>query len=118
MYNLKNILFSFLTVILIASCKPGTSYTSLPPSTPESEGVSSEAILNFVEAADKEVKEKLSTLALPIYRKMDSSTLEKDISGKTYLVQSNENHINSIKLDFKESLLKIRIITKRPAMLS
>ncbi len=57
MYNPKNILFSFLTVILIASCKPGTSYTSLPRSTPESEGVSSEAILNFVQAADKEVNE-------------------------------------------------------------
>jgi len=57
MQYLKNLLLICLTIILISSCRGKTIITSLPRSTPEEEGVSSEAVLKFVEAADKNVNE-------------------------------------------------------------
>ena len=57
MHDLKNLLLIFLTIILISACRGKTIITSLPRSTPEEEGVSSEAVLKFVEAADKNVNE-------------------------------------------------------------
>ncbi len=57
MQYLKNLLLISLSIILISACRGKTINTSLPRSTPEEEGVSSEAVLKFLEAADKDVNE-------------------------------------------------------------
>ena len=46
----------FLLVFVIASCNEKQDKVSIPRSTPEAEGISSEAILKFVKAADESEK--------------------------------------------------------------
>jgi hypothetical protein len=50
---MKNQFLSLLVCLLFISCTDKPVYTSLPRSTPEAEGVSSEAILKFIEAIEK-----------------------------------------------------------------
>jgi len=53
MYYLKNLFIVALTFLLLATCSNNKSENKLTRSTPETEGVSSEGILRFVEAAEK-----------------------------------------------------------------
>lgn len=53
MYNFKNLFLVALFYLLLTTCAASQSKDELPRSTPEAEGVSSEAILRFVEAAEK-----------------------------------------------------------------
>lgn len=53
MYNVKNIFLASLFYILLTCCTATKTKDELPRSSPEAEGVSSEAILKFVEAAEK-----------------------------------------------------------------
>jgi CubicO group peptidase (beta-lactamase class C family) len=52
---MKRILLSFLTSIIGVSSLAKDTSSALPRSTPEAQGVSSSAILDFIEAADKQV---------------------------------------------------------------
>jgi hypothetical protein len=56
--------------------------------------------------ASSELIQKLSTLALPRYQKTVSSPLEKDISGKTYEFKPNDSHIQSINLNFSDTIVR------------
>lgn len=64
MYNLKKILPLILIFLLFVSWKSKRTDSSLPRSTPEEQGVSSESILRFVNAADKNIKEMHSFMFL------------------------------------------------------
>jgi CubicO group peptidase (beta-lactamase class C family) len=57
MNHFKNILTAVFISLLFTTCTNKPIYNKLPRSIPESEGVSSEAILRFVEAADKNANE-------------------------------------------------------------
>jgi CubicO group peptidase (beta-lactamase class C family) len=52
-----------------------------------------------------ELRQKSSSLALPAYSKIRSSPLEKDISGKTYFFGPNKRQIDSIRLEFQDTLV-------------
>ena len=64
MQNIRSFLLLFLVSLLLTTCSEPKTYNSLPRSTPEAEGVSSAAILAFVEAADKEANEIHSFMLL------------------------------------------------------
>lgn len=64
MKNFKNHLLLLLVLLLLTTCTETKTDNSLPRSTPEAEGVSSEAILQFVEAANSEVNEIHSFMLL------------------------------------------------------
>ncbi|MBK7627668.1 MAG: serine hydrolase [Bacteroidales bacterium] len=64
MNKLKSLLLLSLILVLIVSCTETKTDNSLPRSTPEAEGVSSEAILRFVNAADTEANEIHSFMLL------------------------------------------------------
>jgi CubicO group peptidase (beta-lactamase class C family) len=52
MYQLKSVLIISLVCLLFISCSTNQQTDELPGSTPEAEGVSSEAILKFIEAIE------------------------------------------------------------------
>lgn len=64
MKKIRNLLLLSLAVMLLSTCTETNTDNSLPRSTPEEEGVSSEAILQFIEVADKEVNEIHSFMLL------------------------------------------------------
>jgi uncharacterized lipoprotein YajG len=64
MKNFKNHLLLLLALLLLTTCTEPKTDNALPRSTPEAEGVSSAAILAFVEAADKEANEIHSFMLL------------------------------------------------------
>jgi len=64
MRHLKKLFPLALIYLLLASCINKQINDSLPRSIPEAEGVSSEDILRFVEAADKNIKEMHSFMML------------------------------------------------------
>jgi hypothetical protein len=64
MYRLKNLSLIFLLCLVLSTCKNKQVDNYLARSTPEAEGVSSEEILRFVEAADKNIKEMHSFMFL------------------------------------------------------
>ncbi|MBK9390983.1 MAG: serine hydrolase [Bacteroidetes bacterium] len=64
MKNFKNQLLLLLVLLLLSTCTETKTDNSLPRSTPEAEGVSSEAILQFVEAANSEVNDIHSFMLL------------------------------------------------------
>jgi CubicO group peptidase (beta-lactamase class C family) len=57
MKHFKNILSAVLISLVLAACTNKPIENNLPRSTPEAEGVTSEAIIRFVEAADKNANE-------------------------------------------------------------
>jgi CubicO group peptidase (beta-lactamase class C family) len=64
MKNLRRLLPILLSVLLLTACNETKTDNSLPRSTTEAEGVSSEAILAFVEAAHREANEIHSFMLL------------------------------------------------------
>ena len=64
MNRIKYLLLLSLTMVLLLTCSEPKTDKFLPRSTPEAEGVSSEAILAFIEAADKEANEIHSFMLL------------------------------------------------------
>jgi CubicO group peptidase (beta-lactamase class C family) len=64
MNRIKNLLLLSLLLVLLATCTETKTDNSLPRSTPEAEGVSSAAILEFIGAADKEANEIHSFMLL------------------------------------------------------
>ena len=64
MKKIRNLLLLSLAVMLLTTCKETKTDNSLPRSSPEEEGVSSESILAFVNAADKEAEEIHSFMLL------------------------------------------------------
>jgi CubicO group peptidase (beta-lactamase class C family) len=64
MKNFKNHLLLLLALLLLTTCTEPKTDNAFPRSTPEAEGVSSAAILAFVEAADKEANEIHSFMLL------------------------------------------------------
>jgi len=57
MNRVKNLLLLYLLSVLLITCTEPKTDNSLPRSTPEEQGVSSAAILQFVDAADKNANE-------------------------------------------------------------
>ncbi|OFX43893.1 MAG: hypothetical protein A2X05_03475 [Bacteroidetes bacterium GWE2_41_25] len=64
MTKITKLLLLSLLVLLLTTCDNPKTDNSLPLSTPEAEGVSSAAVLAFVEAADKEANEIHSFMLL------------------------------------------------------
>lgn len=64
MKNFKNYLLLLLVLLLLTTCNETKTDNSLPRSTPEAEGVSSAAILQFVEAVNSEANEIHSFMLL------------------------------------------------------
>jgi len=66
-------------------------------------------------AADEDVaialKQKLSSLALPLPAKTDNPPFTAGISGKTFLLESNESQIKNISFRFMENLCELTLIT-------
>jgi beta-lactamase family protein len=57
------------------------------------------------------LKQKLSSVALPSPAKTSASQLEKNISGKTFLIAKNDNQIKSISFQFKDGLCDVSFKT-------
>jgi CubicO group peptidase (beta-lactamase class C family) len=55
------------------------------------------------------LNKRLSTLELPVYYKMNSSPLEKEFTGKTYLFGSNESQLQRLSLDINDTLATLHI---------
>jgi len=55
------------------------------------------------------LKKRLSTLALPVYYKKSSSPLEKELSGKNYLFDSNDKQLQSLKIEFSDTLVSVQM---------
>ncbi|HUX97617.1 MAG TPA: serine hydrolase [Bacteroidales bacterium] len=64
MKNIRILLLLSLSLFILTTCTEPKTDNSLPRSTPEEEGVSSAAILNFIEAADKGANEIHSFMML------------------------------------------------------
>jgi CubicO group peptidase (beta-lactamase class C family) len=64
MKKIQILLPVLLSLLLFSTCTETNTNNTLPRSTPEAEGVSSEAILQFIDAADKEVNEIHSFMLL------------------------------------------------------
>jgi len=56
------------------------------------------------QAAYSGLQKRLSSLELPVYYKKSSSPLSKDISGKTYLFESNEKQLQSLKFEINDTV--------------
>jgi CubicO group peptidase (beta-lactamase class C family) len=62
--NIRRILLLSLSLLILITCSEPKTDNSLPRSTPEEEGVASQSILSFVEAANKEADEIHSFMLL------------------------------------------------------
>jgi hypothetical protein len=57
------------------------------------------------------LKQRLSSLALPLPAKTEASPIEKNISGKTFSISSNENHGEGISLQFTNNICHLTLKT-------
>lgn len=57
------------------------------------------------------LKEKISTLALPVPQKNDITALEAKLSGKTFGIIANDKSLKSISLDFKNGICNLSLQT-------
>ncbi|HOW39844.1 MAG TPA: serine hydrolase [Bacteroidales bacterium] len=55
------------------------------------------------------LKKRLASLELPVYYKNSSSTLENEISGKTYTFNSNAAQLQRLKVEFNDTLASLAI---------
>ena len=55
------------------------------------------------------LKKRLSSLALPVYYRKSSSPLEEELSGKSYLFESNDKQLASLKINFSDTLASVHI---------
>ncbi len=55
------------------------------------------------------LRKRLSSLELPVYYKKSNSPLEKEISGKEYRFQSNENQLKKLTLEINDTLAVLHL---------
>jgi CubicO group peptidase (beta-lactamase class C family) len=63
------------------------------------------------EKSSTELKQRLSSLALPVPVKNSNEALTTKISGRTFTFAQNEKHIMSISLQFKDDLCLLKLKT-------
>jgi hypothetical protein len=63
------------------------------------------------EKSSNELKQRLVSLALPIPAKNSNEAVTSKISGKTFTFASNDKHIQSISLQFKDDLCLLNLKT-------
>jgi len=59
--------------------------------------------------AEATLKQKLSSLALPLPAMTNASLTEKNISGKTFSISSNEKHIETISFQFNNNVCHLTL---------
>jgi CubicO group peptidase (beta-lactamase class C family) len=59
--------------------------------------------------AYSKLQKRLSSLELPVYYKNSSSTLEDEISGKTYTFKSNSANLQTLKLELNDTLAALSV---------
>ena len=65
--------------------------------------------LNANASKTASLKQKLSSLALPLPAKTSASPVEKNISGKTFSIAQNDNHIKTMSFQFKDSICELTL---------
>ena len=63
------------------------------------------------EKSSTELKQRLTSLALPIPEKSNNDSLTSIISGKTFTFEQNDIHIQSISLEFKDDMCLLNLKT-------
>jgi hypothetical protein len=60
-------------------------------------------------ASDETLKQMLASLAVPVPSEGIASLLESSVSGKTYNIDQNERHLESISFSFKEGICNVKM---------
>jgi len=63
------------------------------------------------ESTARLLKERLSKLALPLPEKGVKSNIQQDIAGKKYIMNPNDMHVQSLQIQFSESLCSVNFKT-------